>query len=79
MGAAAAVWARVSETVEARIIEDTAAGRPTRLAPADWVSGDSPRLVLAVGQPKALEALLVELKKGPFSGHDFRKQGKELN
>jgi len=63
---AAGLWAYVSQDVEVRLIEDEKSGRQSQLTPAEWVSGDRPRLVLAIGEQKAVEALLVELKKNLF-------------
>jgi hemolysin-activating ACP:hemolysin acyltransferase len=60
---AAALWARVSEEVEARIIEAAAAGRPMRLAPGDWVSGDRHWLVAAVGGQEGVQALLRQMRQ----------------
>jgi hemolysin-activating ACP:hemolysin acyltransferase len=64
---AAALWARVSEDVEARIVDGAANGRPFRLAPADWVSGDRHWLVAAVGGEQAVAALMAQLRAGPFA------------
>jgi hemolysin-activating ACP:hemolysin acyltransferase len=64
---AAALWARVSEDVEARIVDGAANGRPFRLAPADWVGGDRHWLVAAVGGEQAVAALMAQLRAGPFA------------
>jgi hemolysin-activating ACP:hemolysin acyltransferase len=64
---AAALWARVSEEVEARIIEAASAGRPMRLAPGDWVSGDRHWLVAAVGGQEGVGALMRQMKEGAFA------------
>jgi hemolysin-activating ACP:hemolysin acyltransferase len=69
---AAALWARVSEPVEAHIIEGALAGRPSRLSAADWTSGDRCWLVAAVGAEQAVAVLMGKLKEGPFAATELR-------
>jgi hemolysin-activating ACP:hemolysin acyltransferase len=69
---AAALWARVSEAVEARIIEGALAGRPAWLSAADWTSGDRYWLVTAFGAEQAVAVLMGKLKEGPFAATELR-------
>ncbi|MET1412192.1 toxin-activating lysine-acyltransferase [Roseibium sp. HPY-6] len=54
-----ALWAKVSKAVDEKLEAQKAAGAPLRLAPHEWVSGDTPWLVLLVG-PDAMKSRLVE-------------------
>ncbi|WP_316862473.1 toxin-activating lysine-acyltransferase [uncultured Cohaesibacter sp.] len=54
-----ALWAKVSEEVDAKLKAQKEAGAPLRLAPQDWTSGDIPWLVLTVG-PEAVRKSLID-------------------
>jgi len=63
---AVALWARVSENVEQRIIAGIATGQPTRLAPTEWVSGDRHWLVATIGVDAAVKLLLLKMRDEIF-------------
>jgi cytolysin-activating lysine-acyltransferase len=67
-----ALWAKVSEEVEKRLLSGM-----QRLRPEDWSSGDRLWLVelivpAGVKNPKLVQGLLAELVKGPFAGQEFK-------
>ncbi len=65
-----AVWAAVSEEVEAKIVKGI-----RKLRPEDWKSGDRLWLmdiVVPAGTPKLVPGLLAELIKGPLSGRKIK-------
>lgn len=61
---AAVTWARVSSEVDAKLREN--AGKPVRLRPDEWTSGDICWLIDLVGDPKGLNNALKALLAGPF-------------
>ena len=58
------LWANVSKAVDERLAKTS--GRP-RLKPEEWVSGDIPWLVDAVGEPRATAMLLKQLVSTRFA------------
>lgn len=58
---AAVLWASVSDEVDQRLSQ--AIDLPIRLKPEEWRSGDTVWIVDAVGDPKAIQALLQHLKQ----------------
>ena len=58
---AAVMWASVSAEVDQRLTE--AVDQPIRLKPEEWRSGEVVWIVDAVGDPKAINALLQHLKQ----------------
>ena len=58
------LWASVSQEVEARLRAN--AGKPQRLRPDEWKSGDTAWLLLAAGEPKAVQGLLRSLADKQF-------------
>lgn len=58
---AAVLWARVSEEVDQRLSENT--GKPVKLDPNDWHSGDIPWLILAAGDQRVIKTLLQRVQK----------------
>ena len=58
---AAVLWASVNDAVDKRLTE--ALDQPLRLKPAEWKSGSHVWIVEAVGEPKAINALLQHLKQ----------------
>jgi hemolysin-activating ACP:hemolysin acyltransferase len=64
------LWARVSEAVDRRLLEDLTSPMP--LAAGDWSSGDRLWLVEATGGARVIEAMLRQLLEGPFAGKPFR-------
>lgn len=68
-----ALWAFISDAVEARLREDVAAGRATRLAQDDWTRGQRAWLVeVAAVDPSYVAGMVVELSRTVFNGRDFR-------
>lgn len=61
---AAVTWARVSAEVDAKLRES--AGKPIRLRPDEWTSGDIHWLIDLVGDPRGLNNALKALLAGPF-------------
>jgi hemolysin-activating ACP:hemolysin acyltransferase len=61
---AAVTWARASAEVDARLREG--AGRPIRLRPDEWTSGDTFWLIDIVGDPRGLGNALHWLLDEPF-------------
>lgn len=53
---AAVTWARVSPDVDAKLREN--AGKPIRLRPDEWTSGDVVWLIDALGDPQALSGVI---------------------
>ena len=54
-----ALWAKVSEDVDARLKAQQQAGIPFRIAPRDWTSGEIP-WVLVVSGPEEVRKKLIE-------------------
>ena len=65
-----ALWAKVSEEVDAKLKAQKDAGAPFRLAPQDWKSGDIAWLMLSVGPEAIVEKLSEKFKE---------KHGKEVH
>ena len=61
---AAVTWARVSIEVDTRL--RATAGRPVRLRPDEWTSGDTFWLIDLIGDPRGLNVALCCLLDGPF-------------
>ncbi|HJQ61206.1 MAG TPA: toxin-activating lysine-acyltransferase [Vineibacter sp.] len=58
---AAVLWASVSPEIDARLSAHP--GRPIRLKPAEWKSGDIVWIVEAIGDPRALNPMLKSLRQ----------------
>ena len=63
--AAVVLWARVSPEVDQRLTANP--GYRVRLRPEEWVSGSIPWLVEAVGEPRAVQALVKALVERRFA------------
>jgi cytolysin-activating lysine-acyltransferase len=60
----AVLWAMVSEEVDQRLTAQP--GYPIRLRPQDWRSGNIPWLVEAIGEPRAVAAMVKTLIERQF-------------
>ncbi len=74
-----ALWARVSEEVDAEISSNL--DRPLRLRPDQWSSGDINWLVDVIAGPEVGRALVDQLSRTAFAGKEFKmrvadKEGK---
>ena len=71
------LWARVSAEIDQRLASTL--DKPIRLAPAEWTSGDTLWLVEALGEPRALQAMLRRLAKTKWEGRvvKFRNRDKD--
>jgi cytolysin-activating lysine-acyltransferase len=74
---AAVMWGSVSAEVDQRLVQ--AVDQPIRLKPEEWRSGDIVWIVDAVGDPKAINALLQHLKQNELKDArvKMRIQGKD--
>ena len=63
---AAAMWARVSVSVDKRLSQDLES--PPLLRASEWTSGDILWLMTLAGEPKALAELLPQLQQSEFKG-----------
>ena len=72
MGAPVAVllWASVADEVDARLSSNL--GQAMRLKPAEWASGANAWLVEAVGDPRAVKALVDQTLAGPLKGRGLK-------
>lgn len=68
--AGVALWARVSEDVEARLLREP--DKPLRLRANEWTSGDRLWLVAAAGDAKVVPQLLKTLDEREFNGRMVR-------
>jgi cytolysin-activating lysine-acyltransferase len=64
------LWATVSAEVDARLT--ASAGKPVRLKPDEWTSGANAWLVEAIGEPRAVKALIDRTLRGPLKGRDLK-------
>lgn len=64
------LWAQVSPAVDRRLMTDRSA--VPRLEAADWTSGDIAWVVLGIGRPDVVNAMLGELSKGPLRGRTMK-------
>lgn len=60
------LWANVSAEVDARLAQDRAP--VAKLAPHEWASGNITWIVLSIGRPEVVGAMLGELRKGRLAG-----------
>ena len=67
---AAALWARVSESVDKRLSQDLE--KPPLLRSSEWTSGDILWLMTLAGEPKALAEFLPQLQKLDFKGRTVK-------
>ncbi len=67
---AVVTWARVSAEVDERLTENV--GKPSRLRPDEWSSGEILWLIDAVGDPRAVATSLKTLLSGPFKDGDVK-------
>lgn len=63
-------WARVSPEVDQRLTENV--GKPLRLRPDEWSSGEALWLIDAVGDPGSVVGALQALLQGPFKDRDVK-------
>ena len=63
------LWARVSDEVDARLAANL---EQPRLKPTEWASGPNVWLIKAVGDPRAVKALMDQLLAGPLAGRDVK-------
>jgi len=64
------LWATVSAEVDARLTAN--AGKPVRLKPDEWAAGPNAWLVEAVGEPRAVKALIDKTLRGPLKGRSLK-------
>lgn len=64
------LWARVSDEQDQRFAAD--ASQPTRLAGAEWTSGENLWIIETVGPQNVIEAMMKQLVEGPFKGKQFK-------
>ena len=62
MPVAMVTWAMVSPEVAAKLDAQKKASMPFRLAPHEWKSGNSQRIISEIGQPRAVQELVAKLK-----------------
>ncbi len=67
---AAALWARVSPSVDKRLSEEL--DKPPLLRASEWTSGDIIWLITLAGEPKALAEFLPQLQKADFNGRPVK-------
>ena len=61
-------------TSDARLSRDLAA--PVRVRPDEWRSGDIYWLIEAVGEARAVSALLKQLSESAFKGHEVKMRAR---
>jgi hemolysin-activating ACP:hemolysin acyltransferase len=66
----AILWARVSPDVSRRLTAEV--GKPVRLAPEDWQSGDIIWVVASAGEGRVLSEMLKELSRRDWAGKEVR-------
>lgn len=71
-----ALWASLSEEVEARINDALAKGKPVRLSPAEWKSGERLWVIelvcpAATAENKLAEQLMADMAQNVFKGKGF--------
>ena len=64
------LWASVADEVDARLSSNL--GQVMRLKPAEWASGGNAWLVEAVGDPRAVKALIDQTLAGPLKGRGLK-------
>jgi hemolysin-activating ACP:hemolysin acyltransferase len=64
MPVAVALWARVSDQVDARI--STTLDKPVALSAAEWTSGENIWLMAVAGEPRAIPTFLAQLEAQDF-------------
>jgi len=64
------LWARVSEEVAKRLASQV--GKPVRLAPEDWKSGDIVWVAASAGGGRVLSEMLKQLSKQQWAGKEVR-------
>lgn len=70
-----ALWARVSEEVDAKL--SSGLDRPVRLRPDEWTSGDIFWLIDAVGAPEAVKAMVARMSEAVFDGRPFKLRARD--
>ncbi len=63
-------WARVSAEVDRKLTEGI--GRPMRLRPDEWTSGDIVWIIDAIGDPRVVTGSLGGLLQGPLKERDAK-------
>lgn len=67
---AAALWAFVSKETDERLTNDV--GKPLRLAPSEWRSGDIPWLIVVAGDRRIIQPMLHNLQANLLKGRAFK-------
>lgn len=70
MPIAVLLWASVSDDVDARLSSNL--GGQLRLKPNEWTSGANAWLIEAVGDPRAVKALVDQTLAGPLKGRGLK-------
>lgn len=68
-----ALWARVSDDVDARLAQAKEAGEALNLEPAEWTGGDNLWLVALLGPESVHGALLEQLRANAFKDGNFKR------
>lgn len=71
------LWARVSAEVDQRL--SAAPEQAIKLQPAEWTSGDILWLVEAIGEPRAVQALLQRLGKTKWAGQNVKFRNRDAS
>ncbi|HFQ16090.1 MAG TPA: toxin-activating lysine-acyltransferase [Rhodobacteraceae bacterium] len=72
---ALALWAKVSEEVDAKLSENLE--RPWRLRPDEWNSGDIVWLLDAIGPSKIINAIVEQLRTTRLAGQSVKLRGRD--
>ena len=64
------LWATVADEVDARLTANM--GQSMRLRPSEWASGQNPWLVEAIGDARAVKALIDQLLAGKLKGRNLK-------
>lgn len=67
---AAALWALVSKEIDERLTNDV--GKPLRLAPSEWRSGDIPWLIVVAGDRRIIQPMLQNLQANQLKGRALK-------
>lgn len=69
------LWARVSPDVDRRLHQNVE--QPIKLAPQEWMSGDTVWIVEAAGEPRVVEAMLKRLAGTAWKDKTVRVRGRD--
>lgn len=67
---ATALWAVVSQDVDERLSKDV--GKPLRLAPSEWCSGEIPWLILVAGDKRIIQPMLQNVQTNQLKGRSLK-------